>query len=136
VSAFEEDDLRRENAELKTQVERLERVASVVEASTEAIVSTAPDGTLLSWNAAAQRLYGFTAGEAIGRNCVELVPFDRLAEHARAIERAARGDRVVLESRRRRKDGREIAVEVRYARLIDPDGALLGLAIVAHALDE
>lgn len=136
MSAFEEDDLRRENAALKTRVERLERVASVVEASSEAIVSTAADGTLLSWNAAAQRLYGFTAGEAIGRNCVELVPFDRLAEHAHALARAAAGARVVLESRRRRKDGREVAVELRYARLVDPAGVLLGMAIVAHAIEE
>jgi PAS domain S-box-containing protein len=135
VSVFEEDDLRRENAELRTRVERLERAASIVEASTEAIVSTAPDGTLLSWNAAAQRLYGFTAGEAIGRNCVELVPFDRLVEHARAVARALAGARAVFESRRRCKDGREIAVELRYTRLIDPAGTLLGIAIVAHAID-
>ena len=135
MSAFEEDDLRRENAELRTLVDRLERAATVVEASSEAIVSTAPDGTLLSWNAAAQRLYGFTAGEAIGRDCVELVPFDRLVEHARAVARAQAGERVVFESRRRRKDGREVAVELRYARLIDPAGTLLGMAIVAHAID-
>ena len=136
MSAFEEDDLRRENAELKTRVERLERVASVVEASSEAIVSTAPDGTLLYWNAAAQRLYGFTAGDAIGRNCLELVPFDCLTEHQRALKRALSGVRVVLETRRRRKDGGEVRVELRYTQLADPDGTPLGVSIVAHAIGE
>jgi len=135
VSAFDEDDLRRENGELKNRVAQLERVVSIVEASIEAIVSTAVDGTVLSWNAAAQRLFGFTPGEAVGRSQLELVPFDRLAEHTAAVERALRGARVVLETRRRCKDGREVWVEVRYARLVDVGGKVFGLSVFAHRLD-
>ena len=136
MSAYDDDDLRRENAELRHRIALLERVASVVEASPEAIVSTAPDGTVLSWNAAAHRLYGLTPGEAIGRSFLEQVPFDRLVEHAQIVERAQAGARVVVQTRRRRKDGSELAVEVRYARLLDPDGRLLGISIIAHAIDD
>jgi PAS domain S-box-containing protein len=127
------DDLLRENEELKTRLAQLERIVSIVEASSEAIVSTATDDTLLCWNPAAERLYGFTAGEAIGRSHLELVPFDRLAEHATAVERALRGEPVVLETRRRRNDGTEVMVVVTYARLAEPSGKVLGISTMAHA---
>ncbi len=128
------DELLRENRELRTRLERLERIVSIVEASNEAIVSTAIDDTLISWNASAERLYGFTSGEAIGRSHLELIPFDRLAEHANAVERALRGEPVVLETRRRRIDGTEVMVAVTYARLAEETGKILGISTIAHAL--
>ncbi len=127
------DDLLRENRDLRTRLARVERIVTLFEASSEAIVSTATDDTLLCWNAAAQRLYGFTAGEAIGRSHLELIPFDRLAEHASAVQRAMRGEPVVLETRRRKIDGSEVRVVVTYARLAEPDGKILGIATMAHA---
>ncbi|MBS1123641.1 MAG: domain S-box [Deltaproteobacteria bacterium] len=133
MSSTPVDDLLRENAALQRRIAQLERVVSIVEASSEAIVAMALDDTLVSWNAAAERLYGFTAAEAIGRSHLELVPFDRLAEHATAVERALRGEPVVLETRRRRDDGSEVVVVVTYARLAEPSGKLLGLSTIAHA---
>ncbi len=134
MSTLGPDDLRRENEELKHRLAQVERIVSIVEASSEAIVSTANDGTILCWNAASERLYGFTPGEAIGRSALELVPFDRLTEHRDAVERATRGVPVVLQTRRRRRDGAQIAVEITYARLADPSGKLLGISTMAHAL--
>jgi len=121
------EELARENAELKSRLAQLERFATVVQSSNEAIVSSVSDGTIVCWNAAAERLYGFTTGEAIGRSDLELVPFERLAEHESAVELARRGASIVLETRRRRRDGTQIAVAVTYARLVDPDGKLLGI---------
>ena len=142
------DELRRENAALRQRLAELERaldeaeqtdrihrrMISIVEASSAAIASTALDGTVLCWNAAAERLYGWSAGHAVGRSQLEMVPFDRLAEHTDAVARALRGDPVVLETRRRRGDGREVRVSVLYARLADRDGKPLGLATIAYAL--
>jgi len=128
------EDLARENAELRARLQQLERMASVVQASNEAIVSSASDGTIVCWNAAAERLYGFTIGEAIGRSDLELVPFERLAEHESAVDLAKRGASIVLETRRRRRDGSQVSVAITYARLTDPDGKLLGISTISHAL--
>lgn len=128
------EDLVRENAELRARLQQLERMASVVQASNEAIVSSATDGTIVCWNAAAERLYGFTIGEAIGRSDLELVPFERLKEHESAVELARHGASIVLETRRRRRDGSQVSVAITYARLTDPDGKLLGISTIAHAL--
>jgi len=141
------DELRRENTELRMRLAQLERalaeaaaielqrsrVVSIVEASSEAIFSSATDGTIMSWNRAAERLYGYTPGEAVGRSDLELVPFDRLQEHQDAIRRALRGEAVMLETRRRRRDGTFVEVTAMYARLADPSGKPIGISSMAHA---
>lgn len=145
MSSLEE--LRRENTELRMRLAELEhalaeaaaielqraRVVSIVEASSEAILSTATDGTIMSWNRAAERLYGYTPGEAVGRSDLELVPFDRLHEHQDAVRRALRGEAVMLETRRRKRDGSYVEVSVMYARLADPNGKPIGISAMAHA---
>lgn len=145
MSSLEE--LRRENSELRNRLAELERaleeaaaverrhqrVVSIVEASSQAIISTATDGTILSWNRAAERLYGYTPGEAVGRVDLELVPFDRLAEHQDALRRALRGEAVILETRRRRRHGSVVEVAIMYARLADPSGKPIGISTMAHA---
>jgi PAS domain S-box-containing protein len=141
------EELRRENRELRERLAELERalaeasaielqrarVVSIVEASSEAIMSTATDGTILSWNRAAERLYGYTVGEAVGRTDLELIPFDRLTEHQDAIRRALRGEAVMLDTRRRRRDGTYVEVTVMYARLGDLNGKPIGISTMAHA---
>lgn len=131
MSSLEE--LHRENTELRTRLEQLERVVSVVESASEAIFSTATDGTILSWNRAAERLYGYTPGEAVGRCDLELVPFDRLGEHKQSVARAMRGEAILLDTRRRRRDARIVDVTILYVGLADPDGKPLGVAMISHA---
>jgi PAS domain S-box-containing protein len=145
MSSLEE--LRRENSELRNRLAELERalaeaaaielqrsrVVSIVEASSEAILSTAMDGTIVSWNRAAERLYGYTPGEAVGRTDLELVPFDRLSEHQESIRRALRGEAVMLNTRRRRRNGTYVEVTVMYACLADPNGKPIGISTMAHA---
>ena len=126
------DELLRENTELRHRLAELERVVSIVEASSEAILSTATDGTILAWNRAAERLYGYTPGEAVGRSDLEIVPFDRLAEHEDAVARASYGEAVMLDTRRRRRDGSIVEVTVLYVSLADPDGKPIGLSVLSH----
>jgi len=140
------DELLRENTELRMRLAELERalaeaaaielqrsrVVSIVEASSEAILSTATDGTIMSWNRAAEKLYGYTPGEAVGRSDLELVPFDRLHEHQHAVRRALGGEAVMLDTRRRRRDGKLVDVTVMYARLADPNGKPIGISTMAH----
>lgn len=142
-----DDELRRENAALRARLADLEkalaeaeetrhtraRTLTIVEASSAAIFSTALDGTLLCWNTAAEKLYGFSTGAAIGRNALELVPFDRLEEHVDAVRKAVAGEHVVLETQRRRRDGKPVAVRIFYTRLVDAGGKVLGISTLAHA---
>ena len=128
----ENTELRNRLAEMERALEERSRVVSIVEASSEAILSTAMDGTIVSWNRAAEQLYGHTPGEAVGRSDLELVPFDRLTEHKGAIARALRGEAVVLETKRRRRDGTVVDVTVMYAGLSDPNGKSIGVATIAH----
>jgi PAS domain S-box-containing protein len=144
MSSLEE--LTRENTELRNRLAELERalaeaaaidqqrarVVSIVEASSQAILSTATDGTILSWNRAAERMFQHTPGEAVGRSDLELVPFDRLVEHKSAIARALAGEAVMLETKRRRRDGKLVEVVIMYARLADPTGKPIGISMMAH----
>src|SRR6185503_1642862 len=126
------DELLRENTELRHRLAEAERLVTIVEASSEAILSTATDGTILAWNRAAERLYGYTAGEAVGRNDLELVPFDRLTEHKDAVSRALRGEAVMFDTKRRCRDGKLVDVTVLYLSLADPNGKPIGLSVLSH----
>ena len=74
--------LERERAE---QLLRRTLLASIVESSDDAIISKSLDGVIQSWNAAAERLFGYTAGEAVGRHISLVIPPDRLAEEDHII---------------------------------------------------
>ena len=78
----------------------------VVDSSDDAIVTISPDGTITSWNRAAERLYGYTAEEAIGRTVSMIEPPDREGEQAEVLRRVFAGETVdQLETVRVRKDG-------------------------------
>jgi PAS domain S-box-containing protein len=108
-------------------------LAALVAASEDAIKAKTLDGTLTVWNAAAERLYGYTAAEAIGRNVSMVVPPDRPDELSHILARIARGERIEhYETERVRKDGRRIAVEVSISPVRDATGAVIGAATIAR----
>jgi PAS domain S-box-containing protein len=84
-------------------------LASIVESSDDAIVSKSLDGTIQSWNAAAERLFGYTSAEAVGRHISLVIPGDRLAEEDHIIASLKAGTRIEhFETERVRKDGRAL----------------------------
>src|ERR1700752_4784972 len=89
------------------------RLAAIVDASDDAIVSKTIDGVITSWNVAAERLYGYSAGEAIGQHVFLIIPADRRAEEESVLSRLRRGEKIEhFETRRRAKDGRLIPVSL------------------------
>ena len=88
------------------EAETAARLAAIVESSADAIIGTTLDGVITSWNAGAEHMYGYAAGEIVGRNVSELIPPDRAGELAPILDRLRRGERVEpFETKRRRKDG-------------------------------
>jgi PAS domain S-box-containing protein len=107
------------------------RMAAIVESSQDAILSRTPDGTIVTWNPGAERLFGYTAAEIVGRNISLIVP-PELVEgmHARN-ESLKRGEAVLArETVRVAKDGRRIDVSNSPATIRDSNGEVCGISTI------
>lgn len=115
----------------------LRRLSSIVESSTDAITSTTTDGVIMTWNRGAERLFGYTAEEALGRHVSMIVPPERTQELRDILEKASLGQAVErLETVRRHRDGRELQVLVSVAPLLGDDGVVVGVSDVTHDITE
>lgn len=104
------------------------RLAAVVGASHDAIVTLEPNGAVESWNRGAEKLFGWTAAEALGRPLAFIVPDDRLGEHGGIAARIASGESVVVETVRLAKNGERVAVSASFSPFME-DGAHAGTAV-------
>lgn len=112
-------------------------LASIVETSDDAILSLNLDGIILSWNAAATRLFGYSAAEIVGRSTTPLLPADRLGEEGEIIDRLKKGERVEhYETRRVAKDGRLIDVSLTISPVRDGQGAIVAASKIIRDFTE
>lgn len=111
-----------------------QRLAAIVESSDDAIVSTSLDGRVTSWNGGAERLYGYTGEESLGRAATFVVPERLVSEEARL--KAKREQRAQFDTQRRRKDGTEIDVSVRISPIRDAEGNVVGESEIARDIGE
>ena len=124
------DDLRRAEADRAY-------LATLVESSGDAIVGKDLDGVVISWNAGAERLFGYTAAEAIGRPITFLFPPDRQDEEPAILERLRRGETVDhFESVRVTRDGRSIGVSLTISPIKDRSGRIIGISKIARDITE
>lgn len=113
------------------------RLAAIVESSDDAIVSKDLEGTITSWNRAAERLFGYEAGEIIGKPILTLIPSDRWSEENDILARIRRGDRVEhFETVRRRKDGSLVDVSLTISPILRADGSVAGASKIARDIGE
>ncbi|MBW3651755.1 MAG: response regulator, partial [Actinobacteria bacterium] len=113
------------------------RLASVVESSVDAIISKHLDGTITSWNRAAESLYGYTAEEAIGRSVSMLVPPERPDEENWILDRIRRGESVSdHKTTRVTKSGRAVTVVLTVSPILDASGAVVGASSIGHDVSE
>ena len=109
------------------------RLAAIVESTDDAIIGKDIDGTITSWNPAAERLYGYAPEVAIGRGIELILPPDRIDDAAGILARIARGETVKeQDSLRLRKDGSPVHVGLTIAPIRDSDGSIVGAAAVAR----
>lgn len=115
------------------QVRRLAHDSAIIDGSDDAIISKDLSGVIQSWNGAAERIFGFTSAEAIGRHIGIIIPEDRLAEEAGIIERIRKGERVdKYETVRRRSDGALVEIAVTVSPVRDPQGRVIGASKIAR----
>ena len=112
-------------------------LAAIVESADDAILSKTLDGTIVSWNAGAERLYQYTAEEAVGRHIGMLIPPDHPDELPSIMSRLRRGERVDhYETQRVRKDGTRVDVSVTISPVRGATGEVIGASVIARDISE
>jgi PAS domain S-box-containing protein len=113
------------------------RLGAIVSSSDDAIISKTLEGIITSWNAGAQRIFGYAAGEVLGRPITILIPPDRQDEETQIIERLRRGQSVHhLETVRIRKDGGQIHVSLAISPIKDASGQVIGVSKIARDITD
>src|SRR5215211_3452047 len=121
-------------------VSRLEpqaHLAAIIKSSDDAIVSKDLNGIILSWNPAAERIFGYTAAEAVGNSIHIIIPDDRRAEELEVLAKVSSGEGVDhYETIRRRKDGTLIDISLTVSPVRDSAGKIVGASKVARDITE
>jgi diguanylate cyclase (GGDEF)-like protein/PAS domain S-box-containing protein len=113
--------------------EDLRRLASIVACSDEAIIGKTLEGIITSWNAGAERMYGYLAGEAIGKSVRMLVPSNRQDELPELLKRLRRGETIDhFETVWVKKDGQDIQIELTVSPIRDTLEAIVGASTIGH----
>jgi len=115
----------------------LARLAAIVESSEDAIVSKTLEGRIQSWNTGAERIFGYTAAEAIGQPIAIIIPSDLRDEELNILERVRRGERVDhFDTIRITKAGQRIPISLTVSPIRDSDGVIVGASKVARDVSE
>src|SRR3954447_6573296 len=128
---------RQADSERDYYTERERLFSAVVESSNDAIITKKLDGTITGWNRAAERLFGFTAAEAVGKRIDIIVPPERRAEVKDILARIGRGERIELhQTARVRKDGGHVEVSLSVSPIRAATGQIVGASKIAHDITE
>jgi two-component system cell cycle sensor histidine kinase/response regulator CckA len=129
--------IKRDISERRRTFEIMARTAAIFDSSTDAIISEDLDGRVVSWNAAAERIFGYTADEMVGRSIFQLVPGHLHAEEEQILARIARGEQVEhYETVRIRKDRKEINISLTISPVRDASGEVIAAASIKRDITE
>ena len=112
---------------------QLQASAAIIQSSEDAIIGSSLDGIIENWNAGAEKIFGYTSDEAIGKPLKTLIHPDRVDEETEIVSRISRGEPVShFETIRRRKDGQLINVSVSISPILDDSGNVIGASKIAR----
>ena len=121
----------------KLAEESLARLVAIIESSDDAIIGMSTDGVIETWNSGAERIYGYSWQEAVGRHIALIIPPERADEEPAILERIRRGEHIKhYESIRRRKDGKLLEVSLTISPIVDIRGQILGASKIARDITE
>jgi PAS domain S-box-containing protein len=120
-----------------TPEEAVLRLAAIVESSDDAIVSKDLTGIITSWNAAAERLFGYTRDEIVGKSVLTIIPPELHHQEPEILRKLAAGERIEhFETERLRKDGRRVFVSLTISPVKDLTGRVIGASKIARDISE
>jgi PAS domain S-box-containing protein len=123
--------------EVTDAAEGAARLAAIIDSSDDAIVSKTLDGVITSWNRAAERIFGYTAEEAVGQHITLIVPEERRAEEREVLARLVKGERLDhFETIRQTKDGRRVEVSLTVSPVRNATGRIVGASKVARDISD
>ncbi|UOE47470.1 PAS domain S-box protein [Mucilaginibacter sp. SMC90] len=123
--------------DIKAAEEQSAKLAAIIQSSDDAIISKTFESKITSWNAAAERIFGYKAEEMIGESIYKLIPEELHFEEPQILERLGSGKRVQhFETKRRTKDGRLIDVSLTISPVKDSRGNIIGLSKIARDITE
>ncbi|HYP29987.1 MAG TPA: PAS domain S-box protein [Blastocatellia bacterium] len=126
-----------EEAEALLAEKSRDLLAAIVESSDDAILSKNMDGIILSWNRGAQRLYGYSAEDVVGRSVSLLMPPEKADDFPGIMERLRRGEKIDhYETERVRKDGQRLHVSLTASPILDASGKVIGASAIARDITE
>jgi PAS domain S-box-containing protein len=112
-------------------------LAALIESADDAVISKTLDGIITSWNAGAQRIFGYVADEVIGKSVTMLIPPDHIDEEPAILARLRAGDRIEhYETIRRTKEGRLIDISLTVSPIKGPNGQIVGASKIARDITE
>jgi PAS domain S-box-containing protein len=112
-------------------------LAAIIDSSDDAIISKNLDGTIMSWNKGAERLFGYTSEEIVGQHITHIIPADRRDEEATILERLKRGERIDhFETVRLRKDGTNVEISLTISPVKNAKGHVVGASKVARDITD
>jgi len=129
--------IKRDISDRRRSAEAVSRLAAIVQSSDDAIISKMLNGTILDWNSAAERMYGISASDMIGRSIYTVVPPEYQAEERGILERVARGEHVAhYETVRVRKDGSRFHISLTLSPIRDGSGLIVGASSIQRDITE
>lgn len=124
-------------SDVKKAEERSAKLAAIIESSDDAIISKTLESVITSWNASAERMFGYKDDEIIGQSIYKLIPTDRKEEEPRILSRLSRGERVEhFETKRVTKSGKLLDVSLTISPIKDSLGNIIGLSKIARDITE
>ena len=123
--------------ERKSTEETRFHLAAVMESSDDAIVAKSLEGIVTAWNTGAERIFGYSAGEMVGKSITTIIPADRSGEETAILEQLKRGERIDhYETVRIRKDGTSLDVSLTVSPIRDASGRIVGASKIARDITQ
>ena len=109
-----------------------QRLAAIVQSSDDAIISKDLNGVIMSWNPAAERMFGYSESEAVGQSITLILPLDRRAEEDRVLRHIRAGEPVEMETVRQHRSGSRIDISLKVSPVKNADGRIVGASKIAR----